>query len=166
MVKIKRQVFYSFHFKNDVMRVQLVRNIGAIEDNKPVSANAWEEVKRKGEGSIKKWIDANMKGRSCVIVLIGSETADRKWIDYEIEQAWNNKKGLVGIYIHNLECPNNGKSTKGINPFNGYTVGKDKKALNKIVKSYIPSSNNAYKDIADNLDDWIEEAIDIRSKHP
>ncbi len=43
----KRQVFYSFHFDYDVMRVQQIRNMGAIEDNKPVSANDWEEVKKK-----------------------------------------------------------------------------------------------------------------------
>ena len=35
----KRQIFYSFHYDNDVFRVQQIRNIGALEDNKPVSAN-------------------------------------------------------------------------------------------------------------------------------
>lgn len=35
------------------MRVQQIRNIGSIEDNKPVSVNDWEEVKRKGDGSIR-----------------------------------------------------------------------------------------------------------------
>lgn len=38
----KRQIFYSFHFDNDVMRVQQIRNIGAIEDNKPISPNDWD----------------------------------------------------------------------------------------------------------------------------
>ena len=56
----KRQIFYSFHFANDVFRVQQIRNIGALEDNKPVSANDWEEVKKKGDAAIEKWIDDNM----------------------------------------------------------------------------------------------------------
>ena len=43
----KRQVFYSFHYKNDVMRVQQIRNIGVIEGNIPVSSNTWEEIERK-----------------------------------------------------------------------------------------------------------------------
>lgn len=34
----KRQVFYSFHFDNDVMRVQQVRNIGAIEGNEHIQS--------------------------------------------------------------------------------------------------------------------------------
>ena len=50
----KRQVFYSFHYDNDVFRVQQIRNIGALEDNEPVSANKWETVKRGGDASIKK----------------------------------------------------------------------------------------------------------------
>lgn len=50
---IKRQVFYSFHFKNDSWRAGQVRNIGVVEGNMPVSSNDWEEVKRKGDDSIK-----------------------------------------------------------------------------------------------------------------
>jgi hypothetical protein len=100
---MKRQVFYSFHYKNDVRRVSQVRNIGALEDNKPVSDNEWEEVKRKGDDNIKKWINDNMNYRSCVIVMVGEETANRKWVKYEIEKAWNDGKGVLGIYIHNLK---------------------------------------------------------------
>ena len=65
----KRQVFYSFHFKNDSWRAGQVRNIGVVEGNMPVSSNDWEEVKRKGDDSIKRWIDTHMDYRSCVIVL-------------------------------------------------------------------------------------------------
>lgn len=67
---IKRQVFYSFHYDNDVMRVHQIRNIGALDGNRPASPNDWEVVKSRGEKSIKNWIDDNMHYRSCVIVLI------------------------------------------------------------------------------------------------
>ena len=113
----KRQVFYSFHFQNDVMRVQQVRNIGVIEGNTPVSVNDWEEVKRKGKASIEKWIDDNMRYRSCIVVLVGSETANREWVQYEILKAWKDGKGVVAIHIHNLKCPRNGYAQKGENPF-------------------------------------------------
>ena len=33
----KIPVFYSFHFDNDVMRVQQIRNIGSIEGNSPTT---------------------------------------------------------------------------------------------------------------------------------
>ncbi len=161
----KRQIFYSFHYDNDVFRVQQIRNIGALEDNKPVSANDWETVKRGGETAIKKWINDNLHYKSCLVVLIGSETANRKWVKYEIEKAWNDGKGVLGIYIHNLKCPRNGKCSPGPNPFQTFTMSRDGKSLASIVKCYNPSSNNAYNDIANNLEDWIEESIKIRNNY-
>ncbi len=154
----KRQIFYSFHFDNDVMRVQQIRNIGALEDNKPISANDWEEVKKKGNASIEKWIDDNMKYRSCVVVLVGEETAGRPWVKYEIKKAWNDGKGLLGIYIHNIKCPRNGKCSKGRNPFDDFDL-KNGNKLSSIVKCYNPDSTDAYKDIKDNIETWVEAAI-------
>ena len=75
-------IFYSFHFSNDVMRIQQIRNIGSIEGNPPVNPNDWEQLKRKGSSAIKNWIDHNMKYKHCVVVLIGSETATRPWVKY------------------------------------------------------------------------------------
>jgi len=158
VVMPKRQIFYSFHFDNDVMRVQQIRNIGALEDNKPISANDWEEVKKKGNPSIEKWIDDNMKYRSCVIVLVGEETAGRPWVKYEIKKAWNDGKGLLGIYIHNIKCPRNGKCSKGRNPFDDFDL-KNGNKLSSIVKCYNPDSTDAYKDIKDNIETWVEAAI-------
>src|SRR5690606_26308906 len=105
-----------FHFDNDVMRVQQIRNIGAIDGNKPVTAQRWEEVKKAGNAAIEKWIDDNMNGKSCVVVLVGEETSNRKWVNYEIKKAWTDGKGVLGIYIHNVECANNGTCSKGANP--------------------------------------------------
>lgn len=157
----KRQVFYSFHFDNDVMRVQLIRNIGSLEENKPVSVNEWEQVKKGGDKAIEKWIDDNMKYKSCVVVLVGSSTANRPWVRYEIEKAWNDGKGLVGIYIHNLKCPRNGTCNQGSNPFDTFTF-KDVNKLSSVVKCYNPKSSDAYNDIAANIETWIEEAINSR----
>lgn len=157
----KRQVFYSFHYDNDVFRVQQIRNIGALEDNKPVSTNEWESVKRGGEASIKNWIDDNLRYKSCVVVLVGKETANRKWVRYEIKKAWELGKGLVGVYIHNLKDPRTGKSLKGKNPFDQFAFGDGTK-LSSVVKCYDPNPNDPYNEIKNNLEDWIEEAIASR----
>ena len=154
----KKPVFFSFHYGNDVMRVQQVRNIGALEDNKPVSANEWETVKRGGEASIKRWIDENFKYKQCVIVLIGSDTANRPWVKYEIEKAWNSGKPIFGIYIHNLRCPRTGTSRKGRNPFEDFSLNDGRK-LSSLVNCYDPSAFNTYNEIARNMQGWVAEAI-------
>lgn len=160
-----KQVFYSFHFAKDVMRVQQIRNIGVIEDNKPVTPNDWEEVKRKGEDSIKKWIDENMKYKSCVVVLVGEETAQREWVQYEILKGWNDGKGVLGIHIHNIKCPNNGTCRQGPNPFENFTVGGNSRKMSEIVKCYNPNVFYPYMDISQNLEKWVDEAIAIRKNY-
>ena len=158
----KRQVFYSFHFDNDVMRVQQIRNMGVIEGNTPVSANAWETA-GKTPGGIEKWIDDNMKYRSCVVVLVGEDTYKRPWVKYEIQKAWNDGKGLVGIYIHNLKDPNTGKCSKGTNPFEQFSL-KNGTKLSSLVSCYNPDPLDSYNDIKNNIDKWIEKAITDREK--
>jgi len=161
-----RRVFYSFHYKPDNWRVSQVRNIGAIEDNKPASDNDWETVTKGGDKAIEKWINDQMYGRSCVVVLIGSETAGRKWINYEIAKAWNDKKGVLGIHIHKLKNTAGETSNKGSNPFDHIKLDGETK-LSSIVKVYDPpgiDSNSVYNHIRDNIEAWIQTAIDIRSK--
>ena len=158
-----RRVFFSFHYKPDNWRASQVRNIGKVEGNSPASDNDWEDVKKGGSDAIKKWIDEQMHGRSCIIVLVGSNTANRKWIDYEIEKAWDDKKGLVGIYVNKLKDANGNTSSKGANPFSDFKVGNT--PLNKLVNCYTPagtSSTATYDDIANNIEDWIEDAIESR----
>lgn len=161
-----RKAFFSFHYKPDCWRASQVRNIGIIEGNKPVSDNDWETITKQGDGAIEKWIDGQLSGKSCAVVLIGANTAGRKWINYEILKAWNDGKGVVGIYVHNLKDQAETQSSKGKNPFDTFTIGQAK--MSSIVKAYDPpfsTSTNVYSHIKDNLEDWVEEAIAIRAKN-
>jgi hypothetical protein len=131
-----RRVFYSFHYDNDCWRTQQVRNIGMIEGSKPVSANEWEQVKKGGNGAIEQWIKDQLSGRSCTVVLVGSETANRKWVRHEIVESWNAKKGVVGIRIHNLKNSDGLQSAPGPNPFDRITLGNGDEKLSSLVKLY------------------------------
>lgn len=162
----KRQVFYSFHYVPDNWRASQVRNIGVVEGNKPASSNEWEEVKKKGDVAVKKWIDDHLQNRSCTVVLVGRNTANRKWINYEIEKSWKDGKGVVGIYIHGLKDSDGNQTTEGNNPFNYIEV--DGKKMSKIVECHdtpYKMSDNVYNYIAKHLEDWIEEAIKIRKDY-
>ncbi|MFC2092901.1 TIR domain-containing protein [Bacteroidota bacterium] len=161
----KRKVFYSFHFDNDCRRTQLVRNIGVIEGNKPVSANEWEEVNRKD--AVKKWIDDNLKNKSCTIVLIGTETSERPLVKYEIERSWELGKAVFGIYIHNLKDTDGTQCKKGKNPFDKIYKNKfiSDSSLSSHTDIYDPpysDSKKVYNYIAENIESWIERAIERR----
>jgi len=163
-----REVFYSFHYKPDCSRAAKVRNIGVVEGNTPASDNDWESITSAGDDAIKKWIAEQMTGRSCTVVLIGTNTANRKWINHEIKKSWKDKKGLVGIYIHNLKDLDGNQSDKGKNPFDSFTLNSGQTELSSTVKAYDPpcsTSKSVYGYISDNLAAWIEEAIKIREDY-
>jgi len=160
-----RHVFYSFHYKPDVMRVSQVRSIGALEENKPARDNDWETVKSGKDPAIKKWIAGQMKGRSCTVVLVGEKTADRKWINHEIIKSWDEGMGVVGIHIHGLKNTDGYIANKGKNPFDYIGYGDTGKKLSSIVKCYNPTGSNSkerYAWIAKHLENAVEEAIKIR----
>lgn len=162
----KRQVFYSFHFKKDCWRAATVRSIGVIEGNKPAPDNDWETVTASGDQAIKKWIADQMEYRSCTIVLVGEQTANRKWINHEIIESWKAGMGVVGIYIHGLKNQGGYTSNKGKNPFE-FIKFKSGKKLSEIVKCYNPAGTNSkerYEWISKYLSAMTEEAIKIRKK--
>jgi hypothetical protein len=101
------------------------------------------------------------------VVLVGGETANRKWVIHEIQESWNANKGVVGIRIHNLKDKAGNLGTFGGNPFDKLTLQSGTKKLSSVVKLYDPSgwaSTDVYKKIQDNIADWVEEAVKIRAE--
>lgn len=167
---MRRRVFYSFHYEPDSWRAGQVRNIGSIEigsieGNEPTADNNWEAVKRGGSSAIKQWIANQMRRRTCTVVLVGTNTAGRKWINYEIAKSWNDGMGVVGIHVHGLKDQHRHTSCKGENPFQYITLGNNSTTLSSIVKCYDPagySSKERYDWISQHLANAVEEAINIR----
>ncbi|SRR6266404_7456606 len=158
--------FFSFHYKPDCGRASQVRNIGVIEGNSPVKDNDWESVVAGGDPAIERWIAGQMAGKSCTIVLVGENTAGRKWIDHEIVKSWDKGLGVVGIRIHGLKSLDGNIASRGGNPFDSVTHGPTKQKLSTIVKCYDPvgaDSKARYEWITKYLADAVEEAIQIRA---
>ena len=156
-----KTIFYSFHYDRDVHRVQLVRNINALEGQPLLNSQKWEEVRRRGDPVIENWIDEQMKWKKAVIVLVGNETAGRTWVNYEINKAWKDKKPLLGVYIHGLASLSSGADAAGASPFNPHlgiplfdpTV---KDAYGRI------DTKATYNRLAANLESWSSQGV-IRS---
>ena len=109
-----------------------------------------------------------MEYRSCTVVLVGSETANRKWVNYEIVKSWDDGMGVVGIHIHGLRDREGYISNRGGNPFDYIGYGGTGKKLSSIVRCYDPQGSNSkerYGWISTYLSDAVEEAIKIRKKN-
>ncbi len=101
----KRRVFFSFHYQRDIWRVNQIRNAGVVDASAAAGwsdASLWEEAKKKGDPAIKRLVDKGLKGTTVTAVLIGSRTATRKYVTYEIERSVEQGNALIGIRIHGL----------------------------------------------------------------
>lgn len=156
-----RKVFFSFHYEKDSVRVSQVRNSKVtkkdLETAGYIDAVDWEEIKRGGEKAIKEWIAKNLKGTSVTVVLIGTETANRPWVQYEIEESYNKGNGMLGIYIHNCKDFEGKTCTKGTNPFAKFHFTDEnghKTYLSEIYSTYDWLNDDGYS----NLGEWVEAA--------
>lgn len=164
---MRRNVFCSFHFDRDFFRVQQIRNIGWLDRNPIVTPNAWEQIKRSGDVAIKKWIDSNLAGKSCLIVLVGAQTAQRPWVQYEIKRAWELGKAVLGIRIHGLKNQRGYVDNPGYNPFDLISVQGGILTTVGSVQCYDPTgwdSKAKYNHIVNYMPLWIEQAIEDRSR--
>jgi hypothetical protein len=109
-------VFFSFHYENDVWRATNVRNAGKVDAVASAGwndASIWEDAKRKGKRRIERLIDAGLRGTSVTAVLIGTETASRRWVNYEIERSIAKGNGLLGVRIHRIRDQSGERSERG-----------------------------------------------------
>jgi hypothetical protein len=110
-----RSVFFSFHYQNDIVRVNQIRNLPEIVDKAAAGfkdSSLWEEAKKKSDDEVKKLIDNALHGTSVTVVCIGAQTAGRKFINYEIQKSIDRGNGIVGVQIHHLK--NFGGETDGV----------------------------------------------------
>jgi hypothetical protein len=68
-------------------------------------ASIWEEAKEKGRSELERLIAAGLTGTTVTAVLIGSHTASRPWVAYEIQQSIKRGNGLIGVRVHKIKDP-------------------------------------------------------------
>ena len=82
-----RRVFFSFHYQDVIdFRANVVRNHNVTKDNNGgfFDASIWESAKKQGDIALKRLINGSLENTSTTVVLIGSETYSRRWVQYEI----------------------------------------------------------------------------------
>ncbi len=154
-----KNVFFSFHYDNDVNRANVVRNSWVIRGNKDagfIDKAEFEKIKAKGNKAVYDWIDEQLIGTSVTAVLIGQDTCNRDFVRYELQQSYKKGNKIIGIFIHNIKDMRTGlTSPKGNTTFG--SLGKDYKGddvyFYQIAKTYDWINDDGYN----NFGKWIED---------
>lgn len=155
-----RKVFFSFYYERDIWRAGVVRNSWVTKPDREAAGfwdkASWEEVKKKGEEAIRRWIDKQLEGTSVTAVLIGAETSGRKYVTYEIIKSHEKGNGLLGVYIHNIKDQDGDVDSRGKNPFDDIYIEEDGRRV--YFPEMYPTYDWVYSKGYDSFGNWVEEA--------
>ncbi len=144
-----RYTFFSFNY-DDVknFKVNVVRNSWLINhaEGTFVDGSIWEKEKSKGVAVIKNLINDGLNGTSVTAVLIGNETANSRWVKYEIVKSFERGNGILGININRIRGKEQAISAKGVNPMDRLAFhitddGKKIQFFELINRRWIPFSD-------------------------
>ena len=115
-----RRVFFSFHYQRDVTRANVVKNSWMTKEDREdagfFDSSAFETFQRQGDEALKRFLNNQMTNSSVVCVLIGNQTAYRRWVRYEILRGFLDGRGIMGIWIYRIQNFNRQEDTQGPNP--------------------------------------------------
>jgi len=115
-----RRCFFSFHYQDVIdFRANVVRNHNVTkEDNGGFfDASIWETAKKQGDIALKRLINGGLEQTSATVVLVGSGTYARRWVQYEIMKSIERGNKVLGIHINAIRDRNGSVHAQGPNPF-------------------------------------------------
>jgi hypothetical protein len=129
---VARRTFFSFHYKPDVTRAWVVRNSwvtklaqGERDDAGFFDSSVFEAAQRESDEVLKRFLREGLKNTTVTCVLVGSETALRRWVRYEIFQSFMRGNGLLAVRVHSIPGFNKLPSPAGSNPFDSVAFAVD-----------------------------------------
>jgi hypothetical protein len=115
-----RRVFFAYHYQNDVQRAQIVSKSWVTKPDREsagfLNNLEFESKKRAGNELLKRFLTDAMAGSSVTCVLIGTETAFRPWVRYELVRSFQSGRGIFGVYVNSIAGWDSKPSLAGPNP--------------------------------------------------
>ncbi|MGZ4055290.1 MAG: TIR domain-containing protein [Bacteroidia bacterium] len=143
-----RNVFFSFAY-DDVknFKVNVVRNSWLLKNKAEsfVDGSIWETAKTKGEAALKKLIEEGLNKTSVTVILIGEDTANRRWVNYEIVKSFDKGNGIIAININRIKG-RTGLTARGKNPLDrlGFQISEDGSKVD-----FFELKNNKWREFTD-----------------
>lgn len=137
-----KRVFFSFHYQDVIdFRANTVRKSWLTKKDRTdagfFDASIWEEAKKTSTLALKRLINKELKNTSITVVLIGSDTYNRKWVQYEIFKSIEKGNSVLGVHINKIKGRDGKIKNYGLNPFEhlAFQYSVDGKSITPMVWS-------------------------------
>ena len=98
-----------------------------------------------------------LKNTTVTVVLIGTETASREWVLYEIRESWKRGNAIVGVRIHGIKDQDSKTDSFGMSPLDVVKF-EDGTTLSTVCETYDWVADSG----REHLGEWLEEAVQAR----
>lgn len=138
----------------------VIRNSWVTQDRESAGfydSAEFEKVKRTGTANVHRWINEQMENTSVTVVLIGSQTLSRPFVQYEICHSLARGNALIGVYVNHIKDMRTGFTSMGQSShmiIGQYDNGRPAYFDEVCDGIYDYVYDNGY----DNLGNWIEAA--------
>ena len=102
-----KNVFISHHHRDDKSVTDFTNLLGGKDyniRNSSIRVNEKNkdrlEKKQIPRRTLERLLSMKMKWAGTVVILIGSQTHSREWVNWEIEQAAKQGKRIIGVFMH------------------------------------------------------------------
>ncbi len=170
--KLARYIFFSFSYEDVAnFKVNVVRNSWLLNNREDtfIDGSIWETQKTKNPNIIKKLIDDGMHRTSVTAILIGENTANRRWVNYELVKSFERGNGILAININRIRGKNQYISAKGQNPLDrlAFSISDDGRKIHFYelidrkweIYSDLPVINNKKSNTLYFEDGWFSNAF-------
>ncbi|KVR99615.1 MULTISPECIES: TIR domain-containing protein [Burkholderia] len=115
-----KRCFFSFHYQDVIdFRANVVRNhnVTKADNGGFFDASIWENARKQGDLALKRLIHGGLDNTSVTVVLIGSQTYARRWVQYEIMKSIERGNAVLGVHINNIRDRHGLIKAQGPSPF-------------------------------------------------
>jgi hypothetical protein len=128
-----RHTFFTFHYNNDVMRAQVIKNAWVTQnrvDSGFFDKSAFERAKIENPDNLRRFLTGKLDGTSVTCACVGAQTFARPWVRYEILRSVQLGKGLLGVRLDRVKCAQqvrqgfSGYEKSGASPFDHLALSR------------------------------------------
>lgn len=161
-----KRVFFSFHYQDVIdFRANVVRNHWLTKKDSQdagfFDASIWEEAKKTSDLALKRLINKEIQNTSVTCVLVGTDTFNRRWVDYELMKSLEKGNKILAVHINGIKGKDGMTKPLGNNPlyYLGYSFVDDGKKIK--LHNYIQGKWVDYTD----LDGWSVSQVDEKFRN-
>ena len=159
-----KRVFFSFHYQDVIdFRANVVRNHKLTKDNQAgyFDASIWESAKKTSDLALKRLINSEIQNTSVTCVLVGTETFNRRWVDYELFKSLEKGNKIIAVHINGIKDKYGKTKTNGNNPLYYLGYSFDSNGTKLKLHNFVQGNWTDYND----LDGWTVNQVDERYRN-